>query len=244
MLDKARVMLVSVPEAEVADRFPLWRAALMRPIPVGGGVPAVFLDAVRSLRRWRESLNGAGSDSVADAVVDLIGAVICFAVPNDSGCVQRSLRQRERVKRFAQQNLHNPELNVELIAAGVDLSPRQVHRLFAGESLSLMRWIWSQRLEQCYRELTGDRAGQRSADLRLPPARRWGLRVRPRRRTGLFPPPQGPPCAGRAPRMHASSGSPPRPSMSGWGCSTATSTISNRTGAGPTTSAWRASTWT
>jgi len=162
VLDAGRLMLANVPEAEVADRFPLWRAALGRRVATSGGAPAVFLDALRSLQRWRETLGDAGGDSFADAVVDLVGAVICFAVPDDSGCLRRSLEQREQVKRFARQHLGDPDLSIELIAAGVDLSPRQIHRLFANEPLSLMRWIWAQRLEHCHRELTRGEDARRS----------------------------------------------------------------------------------
>ncbi|WP_245969856.1 helix-turn-helix domain-containing protein [Thiocapsa rosea] len=155
-------ILVSVPEKEIAARFPLWRAALLTPIDSGSGVPAVFREAVLSLKRWSGSLGDAGSEGLADAVLDLMGAVICCAVPINSDCVRRSFYHQDRIKTFARLNLANPELSIELIAEAVGLSPRQIHRLFANEELSLMRWIWVQRLEQCYRELIQDGSAQRS----------------------------------------------------------------------------------
>jgi AraC-like DNA-binding protein len=107
-------------------------------------------------------LGDAGSDGLADAVVDLMGAVICCAVPVNSDCIQRSFYHQDRIKQFARLNLGNPELSVELIADAVGLSPRQIHRLFANEEMSLMRWVWVQRLEQCYRELVQDVSAQRT----------------------------------------------------------------------------------
>ncbi|MBK1732991.1 AraC family transcriptional regulator [Thiococcus pfennigii] len=182
--------LVNVPEQEFAERFPLWRAALMRPIPGGAGVPAVLLDAVRSLQRWRDTLGVAGHQGIANALIDLIGAVVCFAVPANADCIQRSLYQRERVKRFAHENLRNPELSVEQIADGVQLSPRQIHRLFASEPISLMRWVWMQRLENCYRELRDAGSASRSiSDI----AYAWGFNDQAhfsrafRRRFGIAP---------------------------------------------------------
>ena len=157
-----RIALVGVPEAEFADRFPLWRAALLTPIRVESGVPAVFRDAVASLHRWQDSLGVAGRDGLADAVIDLMGALVCFAVPSHRDCVQQSLYQRDRIKTVAQRNLRNPELDIDFIAAAVGLSARQVHRLFADEGTSLMRWVWVQRLEQCRRELGQDDSGRRS----------------------------------------------------------------------------------
>ena len=155
-------ILVNVPEKEIAGRFPLWRAALLTPIDSRIGVPAVFRDTVLSLKRWGGSLADSGSEGLADAIVDLMGAVICCAVPVNSDCIQRSFHHQDRIKTFARLNLGNPELSVELIAEAVGLSPRQIHRLFANEEMSLMRWVWVQRLEQCYRELTQDGSAQRT----------------------------------------------------------------------------------
>lgn len=161
-LSASRLLLICIPERSLADRFPLWKAALLRQIACSGGAPAIFVDAARSLQRWHDSLEGIGSESIAGAFLDLTTAVACFAAPSDRSCIERSMLQRERVKRFVRQHLRNPELNVELIASSTDLSTRQIHRLFADESLSLMRWIWAQRLEHCYRELTQTHSAERS----------------------------------------------------------------------------------
>ncbi|EXJ14896.1 helix-turn-helix domain-containing protein [Imhoffiella purpurea] len=157
-----RLALVEVPEDEVVDRFPLWRAAMMTPIRGTSGVPAVFCDAVRSLHRWKDTLSGAGSDHLADVIVNLIGALVCFAVPVNKDCLQQSLLQKDRIKKVVLSNLRNPDLDVDLIAGSVGLSARQVHRVFADEGTSLMRWVWVQRLEQCNRELRQGDSGRRS----------------------------------------------------------------------------------
>lgn len=171
-LNSGRLLLVAIPEAEVADRFPLWRQALLKRLPMHAGVPAIFVDAVRSLLRWQDGIDEPHGEHLADAVIDLVGAVICCAVPDSSGCMQRSLHQRQNVKRYIQRHLQDPELNAERVARALNLSVRQLHRLFADESLSLMRWIWSQRLEACHRELQRDHLGRRSlADI----AFAWGF---------------------------------------------------------------------
>lgn len=160
-LSTGQVLLVALPETEIADRFPLWRSALARTISGAGGAPAVFLDALRSLCRWRDAIDELSGESIADAIVDLVGAVLCFGAPDDQGCVDRVLYQRQRVKRFARQHLRDPQLSVPLIADRLELSPRQIHRLFANEPMSLMRWIWAERLNQCHRELTSNTSEQR-----------------------------------------------------------------------------------
>jgi AraC-like DNA-binding protein len=40
-----------------------------------------------------------------------------------------------------------------MVAEGVDLSPRHVHQLFSDGEMTLMRWVWSQRLKNCREEL-------------------------------------------------------------------------------------------
>jgi AraC-like DNA-binding protein len=151
--ERFHTILVDVPKDDLEERSPSWRAALVRPIQADSGVPAIFRDAVLSLRRVGASLGEAGSKGVSEALIDLIGAVVCCAVPTSPDCVERSLYHKERIKRFAQLNLGNPELSVELIADSVGLSARQIHRLFADEEMSLMRWVWVQRLERCYQAL-------------------------------------------------------------------------------------------
>lgn len=157
-----RLALVEVPEDDIVDRFPLWRAAMLTPIRGTSGAPAVFCDAVRSLHRWQDSLSGAEGDHLADVLVSLIGALVCFAVPVNQDCLQQSLVRKDRIKRVVLDKLRDPDLGVETIAAAVGLSPRQVHRAFADEGTSLMRWVWVRRLEQCYRELRQDESGRRS----------------------------------------------------------------------------------
>lgn len=159
-LSAGQVMLVILSETEVAGRFPLWHRALNRTLSIERGAPAVFFDAVSSLCRWQDSVDDLSGEGVADAIIDLVGAVLCLTAPGDHGCVDRVLYQRQRVKRFARQHLSNPELSVQLIADRLELSSRQIHRLFADEPMSLMRWVWAERLNQCHRELTNS-AGRR-----------------------------------------------------------------------------------
>lgn len=164
--------LVDVAEADVAGRSPLWRAAMMQPIAGKMGAPAVLVDAIRSLRRWHDTLGPSSNEGIAAALIDLVGAVVCFAIPANADCVHRSHYHRERIKRFVTDNLRNPDLTVDCIAEAINLSPRQVHRLFAKETMSLMRWVWVQRLENCYRELRANASANQSIS---EIAYRWGF---------------------------------------------------------------------
>ncbi|NYT67008.1 helix-turn-helix domain-containing protein [Pusillimonas noertemannii] len=60
---------------------------------------------------------------------------------------------KSKILSFIQANLHDPSLNATSIAQGVGLSTRYVYQLFEDESMSLMKWVWAQRLEQCRRQI-------------------------------------------------------------------------------------------
>jgi AraC family transcriptional activator of tynA and feaB len=61
---------------------------------------------------------------------------------------------KDRIRRFVRTHLHDPNLTAEMIARGVDLSPRHVYELFSGEPVTLMKSIWIERLERCKEELS------------------------------------------------------------------------------------------
>lgn len=61
---------------------------------------------------------------------------------------------KDRIRRFVRTHLHDPNLTADMIARGVDLSPRHVYELFSGEPVTLMKSIWIERLERCREELS------------------------------------------------------------------------------------------
>ena len=60
---------------------------------------------------------------------------------------------RARIREFVRSHLGDPDLDPDMVAEGVDLSPRHVHQLFSDGEMTLMRWVWSQRLKNCREEL-------------------------------------------------------------------------------------------
>jgi AraC-like DNA-binding protein len=61
---------------------------------------------------------------------------------------------RQRIHNYVLTHLAEQALSVESIAHAIGLSPRHVHRLYAGRGMPLMRWIWAERLDRCRAELT------------------------------------------------------------------------------------------
>jgi AraC-like DNA-binding protein len=160
--ERVHAMAVSVPAAEFLDLFPRGREALRTAIPAAAGAPALFVDQASTLLGRHNALDAATATAIANSIIHLLGAVACSVVLDNPNCAHRAREKIERVLRFARTHLRDPELDVETIAHAVHLSVRQVHRLFANEPMSLMQWVMTQRLQNCYRELRQSSTRNRS----------------------------------------------------------------------------------
>jgi transcriptional regulator GlxA family with amidase domain len=77
-----------------------------------------------------------------------------------------------RIKDFVERNLRDPGMNTAMVASGVRLSPRYINDIFKEDQTSLMRYVWSRRIENCRKDLLSQsRTGQRVSDIAL----RWGF---------------------------------------------------------------------
>lgn len=59
-----------------------------------------------------------------------------------------------RAKLFIEENLNNPELNPEKVAAALRISERYLQDLFNDIDMSVGKFIWEMRLEKCRRDLS------------------------------------------------------------------------------------------
>jgi AraC-like DNA-binding protein len=77
-----------------------------------------------------------------------------------------------RLEQFVERNLRDPEFDAAAVSRGVGLSSRYVNDLFNDEGSSLMRYVWTRRLENCRKDLRSPaRAGHRISDI----AYGWGF---------------------------------------------------------------------
>lgn len=82
------------------------------------------------------------------------------------------LSMRLRVMAYIEEHLGDPGLSVGRIAAAHGVSARYVHMLFEGQSHTVSRWIWEQRLEMCRRDIADPALAQASI---TEIAYRWGF---------------------------------------------------------------------
>jgi AraC-like DNA-binding protein len=152
--DAYRQICAVVPESVLETEFRDWSQYAGAAIPTATGTAAVLADHMRSLANHSEVLLQPGASELTSFTIGLVRATLQTLKSGEAG-MSLGLRAYHlgRVKRFALAHLHVPALDVDLIAGGVGLSPRYIHRLFEDEPLPLMRWVMKERLERAYAQL-------------------------------------------------------------------------------------------
>ncbi|MBI3376632.1 MAG: helix-turn-helix domain-containing protein [Betaproteobacteria bacterium] len=118
------------------------------------GPGALLRSMLIELFQQSSNLDVTTSDRIADAIPHLVAAALGSLPAVGQECPSRlAVYHRERVRRFVRSELSNPELAPEMIARAIGLSARNLHHIFAEEPMTLMRWIWTERLKRCRAEL-------------------------------------------------------------------------------------------
>ncbi|MFC9948361.1 AraC family transcriptional regulator [Streptomyces pratensis] len=91
--------------------------------------------------------------------------------PPDAGSGRQLLTARLRA--YVNENLYDRALSPESIAARHHISVRYLHKVFAGEGVTVSRWIQQRRLEEALRELS--RRGGASRPAVAVVGKRWGF---------------------------------------------------------------------
>ncbi|MEX2126126.1 MAG: helix-turn-helix domain-containing protein [Woeseia sp.] len=91
------------------------------------------------------------AERVETNILDLLGGVL---KAHDAGATARSRGEQIRqIKRFVARVLRDRNLGPAMVAHAFGVSTRYVHKLFAGEALTLNRYIRAERLIACRRML-------------------------------------------------------------------------------------------
>jgi AraC-like DNA-binding protein len=145
---------VYVKAASLRSLAPELDMATARAIRCDSGPAALFRILLDEVFALAPSLTEDVADDISDALVHLLAPAVRASVGATERCPSRlSAMHRQRIMRFAKDNLWDSTLDSNTIAQGVNLSPRHVYQIFDGEGKPLMRWVWSQRLLRCRRDL-------------------------------------------------------------------------------------------
>lgn len=118
------------------------------------GAGHLMIGMIDALAAEIETLETGSVAAIAESVENILVAGLC-SLPGaaDPAVSQHTALHRDQVKAFALQQLRDPRLSVNAIAAHLRLSPSTIYRAFAGEPVSLGAWIWNQRLDGAKRDI-------------------------------------------------------------------------------------------
>jgi AraC-like DNA-binding protein len=134
-----------------------------RAIKGSEGAGALFRGMVDEMFSLANELQEETADRIADALPYVLTAALT-TLSNGQALIPSRLRlmHKQRILRFARENLRNHELDAGLVATAVGLSTRYVYELFEDEGQPLMKWIWSHRLDRCRNDLATPAFSSRS----------------------------------------------------------------------------------
>lgn len=135
----------------------LLRKYIPRPDDVTGLKPprdardnAFLLESLFGL--WQQLKQGRVQEFCDSLSDDLLkGAAQAFS--NGGGKITRCARRMAQVKELIEEDLSNPELTVEMLAARMNISSRYLRALFSGTE-RVSHYILRRRLEECARQLS------------------------------------------------------------------------------------------
>lgn len=119
-----------------------------------GGIGGLVAPLLANLADHLDEIDTAQSARLADNVVDLLSTLFADLLartgyrPDD---ITHTLMAK--IRGFIEDNLYDPDLGPDAVAAANHVSVSYLHKLFRAENTSVSRVIRERRLEQCRRDL-------------------------------------------------------------------------------------------
>lgn len=119
-----------------------------------GGTGALFRAILDELFVLAPHLNDEMADRIADTIPHVLAtALSSLDKANDIAPTRLKLFHKDRIRKYILDNISDPQLDVDMIATAANLSPRYIYQLFEDESVTLMKWVWNKRLDNCRKEI-------------------------------------------------------------------------------------------
>lgn len=100
-----------------------------------------------------DSMKQSVSDSLMQGVIGLVCAVLHDADVRADRPTWSQRATLQRVKAYVFDNLRNPDLNPQGIAASMGLTVNYLHKIFRHDEATVMQFAFNERLERCRRDL-------------------------------------------------------------------------------------------
>lgn len=146
-------ILVNIPRPLLVSRLPRARRLTARRIAGHSKLGALAGSVIRQLVQLDEQPNTDVVDRLGTSALDILATTLEVELtdPSEFGIGGKDLLTR--VKRYMLAHLQDAELDIDTISTAQNIAPRTLHRLFATEGTTPIRWLWQQRLDASYKAL-------------------------------------------------------------------------------------------
>lgn len=149
----SKMIYLSIPRAVLRDRVAGIDRCTALLIPGNKGIGFVAANFLHSSATHADQLQDHEFSTLSDHALDLLTLAITSVRPGGINLSRSRLGSLNGIKTIVEQNLRNAELDASLISRYAGLSTRYINDLFAEEATSLMRYVWTRRLENCGKDL-------------------------------------------------------------------------------------------
>lgn len=142
-----------------SDLFSTWlpyvQPALAQGFSLNTGCGQLLYSMITQSLKQYEALSHTTSEGAAQAILHLIGAQLAELKTDQTQFDLAMVRSAQllQIQQYIEQNLHRPELNVDMLCSVFKCSRRYLYNLFATQQLSPADYIQRQRLESSRRLL-------------------------------------------------------------------------------------------
>jgi AraC-like DNA-binding protein len=158
-----RLVVLTCPKAALRERgFRSQLGHWIAPDPESADVRMV-LDMIRLIASYHPKLEVSTKALLSRQILDLMEVVVNRGDTSVKGRTSEAVRFR--VKRYINEHLGDEGLDAAAIASGVGLSVNYLQRLFREEGTTLMRCVWSQRIERAREMLQRSTADRLRVDV-------------------------------------------------------------------------------
>lgn len=151
---RVRMLIMLFPRPLLDSSLDRLGAVTANSVHGGEGVGAVLSGYLTSVARRLDECSTTAAERLATNAVALVDTLIEEMLETSSTARQDPHHAMLlRIQAYIDQNLGDPELSLDDVAAAHNVSRRHLYNLFAGRGWTVAQWIRERRLQGCARDL-------------------------------------------------------------------------------------------
>lgn len=150
--ESVRQMVLMIPKDQLPERRLRLDDLMVQRFSGTSGVSRLAWDTLRAAFDELPAMSQASADGVADVITELVQLSLLERNGQSSQISQREAL-RDRIDRYIDRHLADPQLSVEQVAAALNCSKRHLYNAYADGDETLAASIVARRLQACARDL-------------------------------------------------------------------------------------------